>query len=75
MTLSMGEVPKDKRPEGTGTTKPDNRNDDTNKTDQKNGFATDVIGQAVPLERSDGTCSKMCGHLPYVGPVSLPLRE
>ena len=57
------EVPKDKRPEGTGKTKPDDRNDHTNKTDQKNGFATDVIGQAVPLEHSDGVRSKMCRHL------------
>jgi hypothetical protein len=75
MTLSTRDVQKDKRPEGTGKTEPDDGNDDTNKRQQKNGFATDMIGQAVPLEHSDSLCSKMCRHLQYVGLVSLPLSE
>ncbi len=72
MTSFMWEAPKDKRPEGTGEAKPDDGNDYTDKTQQKNGFATDMVGQAVPIEYSDRLCSKMRRHLSYSWPGARP---
>ena len=63
MMPSSWAAPENKRPEGTGETKHDRGHNGTSKTRQKNGFAADMIGQAVPMEHSDCLCSIMRRYL------------
>lgn len=56
-------VPEGKHPERARKTKNDDRNNCAGKAEQKDGLATDMVGEAVPVESGENLSRVMQRHL------------
>ena len=56
-------VPEGKHPERARKAKNDDRNDCASKAEQEDGLATDMVGEAVPVESGEDLSDVMQRHL------------